>query len=91
MRIFESIHPAGDERPVRGSFTNRLVGVGQLQARTAWLLEFSMEEAAEEEEEETVEYRGGNSFVSFCPPTQRRATITVVAHRALGPGNHRFL
>lgn len=40
-------------------------------------------EAAEEEEEETVEYHGGNSFVSFCPPTQRRATITVVAHRGL--------
>lgn len=40
-RIFELFRPAGDERPVRGSFTNRLVGVGQLEARVAWLLAFS--------------------------------------------------
>lgn len=55
------------------------------------LVEKVTEEKKEEEEEEAVEYHRGNSFVSFCPPTQRRATIAVVARRGLGPGNHRFL
>jgi len=44
-----------------------------------------------EQEESALECHGGNSFVSFCPPTQRRPTITVDARRGLGPGNHRFL
>lgn len=87
-RIFESIRPAGDERPVRGSLTNRLVGapparnsrpLGSSSSLVEKVTEGKVEE--DEVEEEAVEYHRGNSFVSFCPPTQRRATIAVVARR----------
>lgn len=64
----------------------RIASLGSASLKLALLGSSSpriLEEAAEEEEEEMVEYHGGNSFVSFCPPTQRRATITVVAHRGL--------
>lgn len=85
-----SVPPATD-----GQYEDRLriasLGSTKLEARAAWLLEFSWRRQPKRKTRRRSSITGGNSFVSFCPPTQRRATITVVAHCGLGPGNHRFL
>lgn len=47
-RIFESVRPAGDKRPVRGSLTNHLVGFHRHEARAAGSPSSRGEKTAEE-------------------------------------------